>query len=1311
MNNSGTSTLRIHQPDQRVRVLIGYAHKGREEERRAVDDVVRDLKLHPLVLEDTTPSSPKQELYRAYVEQSHIFIGIFWKSSSSVAYAQIISYLEEAFLRSNGKPLLIYIEESLQGRDPELEPYLERIRREAIYCYRPFSSSAELTEFIQNDILQLLSETFGLAVREKRYRTPPLPDYLQELHSEVEQHGLVKRTSLLREVQEYLASNTILLLVGEPGIGKTYLLETLGTELDAIYISVRNKTTQQVCAYLANHLLQRRNQVPQNLLSEDEARAALQQELADTRTVLLIDDADDNPTVAQALLGLDFFSCKVVFAACAPQATLYQRVKRIQIVPFAHQDMRDFLALHNVSLPPGEFQQLYTASQGNPLYLYYFTQQQISPLPEDLEDYQQVLWEKLSPFQQEVLALLAHSLIPLRVDDLHALLNAQQQVSRTVMETKSLLTSTIPLVHQLNDVHEFFHARFAEYIRTVVACDGLSSHYHLLLGEHAIRKQRVVAAAYHLLHANDSRVEGYLISGSQIALLQGEYQQAERFLLRALQSKQKDVQEKLASHDIYIVYEEGIRRLLSQLNQIQPAYSDVLVYQQRLVENITQTRRYGDTETRRAERAEIIDRLNELTLSVSNCTFVDLCKKQELLQVQTTKERDDILHREAYIRYLLAQVYLELGHYVNARREVDTSITLFEVTKEEEWKGLVELWSNLLLLEEGQSQQAIEALERALKVNQIQDVFEEAYIQLNLSNAYLHVSQFRKGAEAAKRATDLFKQLKNTRGVYVSLTNLAANIGHLGAYTLQQRYAEQIIQAATEHNLLRLRCAGLNILAVAQRSLGDPLAAQACLEECIRISQKIGSVELEVLNIINLGNALRDQKLEAQANDAYTEALTKAQQNHFTKHEAHALELLARSSFSQECYEESIKLGVKALALQLPLGEHLRIAITQSYLARCYLKLNQQQQAAEYYEESGKHYEVTELWHDAIYQYGQAAGIWDALAESDRALYCIMHGTTCALRVGDVEEAERLIGIVPSTKQSEQIGEFYLHVLRLLLEQRKSIPYTMFMYNFSAYCKRITDPLQKRTFQRGLDMLVAVLAETASDQILNALGVSIEQTNEALLSSSDCDMLAERVSQAVDHLHYRHDTDGLRVWTIGLNWQKPLIIQIRCLSDEPIVQRVAMSLALILLANRQRIEKVIAEYGESRERGLTLDILTQRDLTQILEEDILTSQKNKQLSAMISESSISWGEPQPPTTLILHDDYELMHNWATHPENKAFVWILMLIHSAIVAHCIHQSRESVPDLAKKNSKFCHEVLDFVEHSDEMQSFTIKIEDL
>lgn len=75
--------------------------------------------------------------------------------------------------------------------------------------------------------------------------------------------------------------------------------------------------------------------------------------------------------------------------------------------------------------------------------------------------------------------------------------------------------------------------------------------------------------------------------------------------------------------DLYTPYEIGMARLLKRV-QNHPRHSDALVYQQQLAENIARTRRYGDTQTRRAERAEIIDRLNGLALAVLGVSFRDL---------------------------------------------------------------------------------------------------------------------------------------------------------------------------------------------------------------------------------------------------------------------------------------------------------------------------------------------------------------------------------------------------------------------------------------------------------------------------------------------------------------------------------------------------------------------------------------------------------------------------------------------------------------------------------------------------------------
>ncbi len=73
-----------------------------------------------------------------------------------------------------------------------------------------------------------------------------------------------------------------------------------------------------------------------------------------------------------------------------------------------------------------------------------------------------------------------------------------------------------------------------------------------------------------------------------------------------------------------IDYEVGLRLLLSRLGIGHPRYGEALVYQQRLTENLITAGIQGTTETQRAERAEIIARLNALSLSTLGVSFNEL---------------------------------------------------------------------------------------------------------------------------------------------------------------------------------------------------------------------------------------------------------------------------------------------------------------------------------------------------------------------------------------------------------------------------------------------------------------------------------------------------------------------------------------------------------------------------------------------------------------------------------------------------------------------------------------------------------------
>jgi hypothetical protein len=76
--------------------------------------------------------------------------------------------------------------------------------------------------------------------------------------------------------------------------------------------------------------------------------------------------------------------------------------------------------------------------------------------------------------------------------------------------------------------------------------------------------------------------------------------------------------------DLFTPFEIGLEQLGENMGEKHTRYADFLLYDSRLRENIRYSRRYGNTGDRQAERAEIMDQLNELALSTIGISFNEL---------------------------------------------------------------------------------------------------------------------------------------------------------------------------------------------------------------------------------------------------------------------------------------------------------------------------------------------------------------------------------------------------------------------------------------------------------------------------------------------------------------------------------------------------------------------------------------------------------------------------------------------------------------------------------------------------------------
>ena len=208
----------ILTPDQRLRVFVSSTMRELAAERSSVKEAVEALRLTPVLFELGARPHPPRELYAAYLEQSHVFVGVYGEEYGWVAPGLDRSGIEDEYLLARGLPRLIYVREPAQRRDPRLEALLERIRAESSVSYRPFRAAEELRDLVAEDLAVLVSERFetGRDGAATGLRTAPVP---------VPVGPLVGREDEVAAVGELLTAQGVRLvtLVGPGGVGKSRL--------------------------------------------------------------------------------------------------------------------------------------------------------------------------------------------------------------------------------------------------------------------------------------------------------------------------------------------------------------------------------------------------------------------------------------------------------------------------------------------------------------------------------------------------------------------------------------------------------------------------------------------------------------------------------------------------------------------------------------------------------------------------------------------------------------------------------------------------------------------------------------------------------------------------------------------------------------------------------------------------------------------------------------------------------------------------------------------------------------------------------
>ena len=177
-----------------------------------------------------------QDLYRAYLAQSDIFIGLYWQRYGWIGPDMEISGLEDELRLSRSLPRLLYVKTPAPDREPGLEAMIAGLQTEATDSYRPFGSPRELARLVRNDLALLLSERFSVAADGPAPSEQPAPKAARRVRRSlpVTSTSLIGREHDISQVSDLLelAEVRLVTLTGPGGIGKTRLAIAVGDHLE-----------------------------------------------------------------------------------------------------------------------------------------------------------------------------------------------------------------------------------------------------------------------------------------------------------------------------------------------------------------------------------------------------------------------------------------------------------------------------------------------------------------------------------------------------------------------------------------------------------------------------------------------------------------------------------------------------------------------------------------------------------------------------------------------------------------------------------------------------------------------------------------------------------------------------------------------------------------------------------------------------------------------------------------------------------------------------------------------------------------------
>jgi tetratricopeptide (TPR) repeat protein/transcriptional regulator with XRE-family HTH domain len=418
-------------------------------------------------------------------------------------------------------------------------------------------------------------------------------------------------------------------------------------------------------------------------------------------------------------------------------------------------------------------------------------------------------------------------------------------------------------------------------------------------------------------------------------------------------------------------------------------------------------------------------------------TLEDVTPYLEIFYIQCELEQ----YPQAFDTLNTCSDFLELQGYNAIKAELCRWLIQFWIPTQEEKS---EFGSVLTLIANayqhlGQNQRAVEYHQQALEIaKQIGDSQGETISLSNLGCAYDALEKYDQAIKYHQQSLKIAEKIGDHKGQAVSLGGVGNVYQSLGKYEQAIKYHQQSLEIKQQIGDIRGQAASLNGLGLAYQGLGQYQQAIHCYQMSWEFDRQVGNLQGEATVSSNVGNVYHILKNYQQAIECYQQSLKIARQIRNAHTEASSLRNLGNAYFTQGQYQQAIGFYQHSLKITRDLGDRQGKWGSLNGLGNSYSALGQHKQAIECHQQSLEIARDIGAYAEESVSLGNLADVYGSLEQYQQAIEYAQKSLEISQRLGACREQEAALGRLGNSYsalgQHKQAIELYQQSLKIARE-------------------------------------------------------------------------------------------------------------------------------------------------------------------------------------------------------------------------------------------------------------------------------------